>query len=81
MGKPKPCKHGLHCVFAVGETRGSETSQYLEEKKTTPCVNTRHIPLVAASEQGRAQTKHIFYVFGVVGQQQGFTREVKKIVG
>ena len=31
------------------QTQGSETSQYLEEKKSN------EIPLVAASERGRAQ--------------------------
>ena len=33
-----------------GDTRGSETSQYPEEKKSN------EIPQVAASERGRAQT-------------------------
>lgn len=41
------------------QTRGSETSQYPEEKKSN------EIPGVAASEMGRAQTKDL--VFGVVG--------------
>ena len=35
-------------IDASGPTRGTETSQYLEEKKTTV------IPLVAASERGIA---------------------------
>ena len=50
MGKP-----GRDYLSAVGEyianeqpTQGTETSKYLEEKKTTV------IPRVAASERGRA---------------------------
>ena len=35
-------------IGVLEPTRGTETSQYLEEKKTTV------IPLVAASERGRA---------------------------
>ncbi len=42
-------------------TQGSETSQYLEEKKTMR--RRRNIPLVAASETGGAQTD----VFGCRG--------------
>lgn len=34
-----------------GETQGSETSQYLKEKKST------EIPQVVASERGRGQTR------------------------
>ena len=41
-------------------TQGSETSQYLQEEKST------EIPLVAASEEGRAQTVRI-RPCGVVG--------------
>ena len=41
-------------------TQGSETSQYLQEEKST------EIPLVAASEKGRAQTGWI-RPSGVVG--------------
>ena len=41
-------------------TQGSETSQYLQEEKST------EIPLVAASEEGRAQTGQI-RLSGVVG--------------
>ena len=36
-----------------GLTEGTETSKYLEEEKTTV------IPLVAASERGRAQTARV----------------------
>jgi hypothetical protein len=64
-------------------TQGSETSQYLEEKKAkngtffligstarlaiTIRKKVLAIPLVAASEKGRAQTIHV-YMGGVVGQ-------------
>ena len=41
-------------------TQGSETSQYLKERKST------EIPEVAASETGSAQTE-CFRAFGVVG--------------
>ena len=39
-----------HRARNTRETQGTETSQYLEEKKST------ETPLVAASERGRAQT-------------------------
>ena len=45
-------------------TRGSETSQYPEEKKST------EILLVAVSERGRGQTEGAC-TFGVVGPQRG----------
>ena len=48
----------------VKTTRGTETSQYPEEKKST------EIPLVAASERGVAQTPGLC-PRGVVGPQQG----------
>jgi hypothetical protein len=38
------------CIVRVGPTQGTETSQYLEERKST------ETPSVAASESGRAQT-------------------------
>ena len=44
-------------------TQGSETSQYLQEEKSN------EIPLVAASEEGRAQTVRI-RPCGVVGPVQ-----------
>ena len=53
MGKPFPGNAGKQRSEYIGplsETRGSETSQYPEEEKTIV------IPLVAASERGRAQT-------------------------
>ena len=53
MGKPK----GIHLPLLLAEfigqserTQGTETSQYLQEQKST------EIPLVAASERGIAQT-------------------------
>ena len=42
-----------------GDTRGSETSQYPEEKKST------EIPRVAASERGGAQTSWVRKPAGV----------------
>ena len=42
------------------DTQGSEPSKYLQEKKST------EIPIVAASEVGRAQTNYSNIV-GVVG--------------
>jgi hypothetical protein len=47
-------------IGALKRTQGSETSQYLQEKKST------EIPEVAASETGRAQTGPSDRV-GVVG--------------
>ena len=44
-------------------TRGTETSKYPEEKKETS------IPLVAASEEGRGQTKSL-RTLGVVDHQR-----------
>ena len=48
----------------MGQTRGSETSQYPQEEKST------EIPSVAASERGTAQTDRSDTV-GVVGLSQG----------
>ena len=53
MGKPTAgnaaVRHAEY-IGVTGQTEGSETSQYLEEKKT------RVIPSVVASERGRGQT-------------------------
>ena len=53
MGKPGS-RHGLsptaEHIGSVEGTRGSETSQYPQEKKSI------EIPVVAASEPGTAQT-------------------------
>ncbi len=87
-------------------TQGSETSQYLEEKKATNgtffldgCFASRSevilnvrcesaitfrkkvlaIPLVAASEKGRAQTIHV-YMGGVVGQKRHLVEKSYKLL-
>ena len=45
-----PCDPALNQIGAGGDTGGSETSQYPEERKSN------EIPPVAASERGGAQT-------------------------
>ena len=53
MGKPNAGHTALSCAEYIGvggNTRGSETSQYPEEYKST------EIPSVVASERGLAQT-------------------------
>ncbi len=47
-------------VAITERTKGTETSKYLQEKKSN------EIPLVAASERGRGQTYHVRMI-GVVG--------------
>ena len=42
------------CIGHVKQTQGTETSKYLQERKST------ETPLVAASESGKAQTPHLF---------------------
>jgi hypothetical protein len=56
MGKPTgTSQYPLTEYIGLGKrTRGTETSQYLQEKKST------EIPLVVASERGRAQ--HVYHV-------------------
>jgi hypothetical protein len=59
MGKPSRCQHRERPAESIGgcePTRGSEPSQYPEEKKTNV------IPLVAASERGTAQTQPSFEI-------------------
>ena len=67
MGKPSRLHVGNARRVSCEQTQGSETSQYLEEKKSTidlgPCVRLvrrrdrdSDIPRVAASETGEAQT-------------------------
>ena len=51
MGKPSRLK--ICYLIYQKLTRGTETSKYPEEKKTIV------IPLVAASEEGKAQTKFV----------------------
>ena len=51
MGQPNPGNAGLSTTESIGcvkLTQGTETSKYLEEKKS------KEIPEVAASEPGRA---------------------------
>ena len=50
MGKPGAGDRVTVSVGARGETRGTETSKYPEEEKSS------ENPQVAASERGRAQT-------------------------
>ena len=53
MGKPSGSNVPLPCAEFIGsggDTQGSETSQYLQEKKST------EIPQVVASERGPGQT-------------------------
>ncbi len=54
MGQPTWINLQVPLAEHIGQmegTRGTETSQYPEEKKST------ETPLVAASERGRAQTR------------------------
>ena len=56
MGQPSPGNAGLlesEYIGLQGDTGGSETSQYPEEKKSI------EIPIVVASENGRAQTSRL----------------------
>ena len=60
-------------IGALTRTQGSETSQYLQEKKSI------EIPLVAASERGRAQTDPSDRA-GVVGLLQGLPGKLSSYV-
>ena len=65
MGEPG-CQKGSHrkmnqIVLQEG-TRGTETTKYPEEKKE------KSIPIVAASEEGRGQTRYL-RIAGVEGHQ------------
>ena len=52
MGKPTTSVvPGCEYIAVEEQTQGTETSKYLEEKKSY------EIPLVAASERGRGQTR------------------------
>ncbi len=67
MGQPSLVRARLSHAEYIGmggDTQGTETSKYLEEKKT------KMILRVAASERGTAQTERI-RLFGVVGPQHG----------
>ena len=59
MGQPAAGDDGT--TRCVGRTRGTETSQYPEEKKTTV------IAQVVASERAAAQTGHVTACAGVEG--------------
>ena len=64
MGKPSTRNGVLLITESIGDeryTRGTETSKYPEEKKTTV------IPSVAASERGVAQTVWL-RLYGVAGR-------------
>ena len=55
MGQPSRCNDRLLLAEYIGQvegTRGTETSKYPQEEKENS------IPPVAASEKGRAQTRH-----------------------
>ena len=74
MGKPgilNRMSSRAEFISAAKRTQGSETSQYLQEKKSI------EIPVVAVSEPGRAQTG-LSDRAGVVGLLQGVAREVTK---
>ena len=61
MGKPTASAvPSDEFIVRVEQTQGTETSKYLKEYKS------KEIPIVVASEIGRAQTHGIFLV-GVVG--------------
>ena len=56
MGKPTACNEVVRLreyIAQLRHTQGTETSKYLKEEKE------KSIPLVAASETGRAQTKRL----------------------
>ena len=68
MGEPTR-REPRTAAEAAGPTRGTETSQYPQEKKTTV------IPRVAASESGAAQTAGVEARRGVVGAPAKQTAE------
>ena len=75
MGQPDVTNLASSHAEFIGvwrQTGGSETSQYPQEQKSI------EIPLVVASERGKAQTI-CSNTDGVVGLLQGFTREVTKL--
>ncbi len=70
MGKPTAGNAAVRCAEYIGaceQTEGSETSQYLEEKKENS------IPPVVASERGRGQTVRGNSA-GVVGPHLGLPK-------
>ena len=59
MGKPTWANTQVSITQSIGnrgQTRGTETSKYPEEEKE------KSIPLVAASEMGRAQTDKVYFI-------------------
>ena len=74
MGQPGATNLASSHTEFIGvwkRTGGSETSQYPQEEKS------KEIPLVVASERGKAQTTSS-NTGGVVGLLQGVAREVTK---
>ena len=68
MGKPGGDYTPSSCTEYIGvwrRTQGTETSKYLQEKKSI------EIPSVAASESGLAQTKTTTVVLGLWGPDVG----------
>ena len=58
MGQPIPIYRDIP-VSAGRQTQGTETSKYLQEKKTIV------IPQVVASERGKAQTTYVTAFVGL----------------
>lgn len=57
MGKPNAISIIIRWIYIlIKQTKGNETSEYLEEKKST------EIPIVVASEKGIAQSKKKMFV-------------------
>ena len=59
MGQPHRLKTDDHSRMGLGQTPGTETSQYRQEKKITM------IPQVVASERGGAQTTAVTAAVGL----------------
>ena len=59
MGQPLELKTHDHSCIGLGQTVGTETSQYRQEKKITM------IPQVVASERGGAQTTAVTAAVGL----------------
>ena len=59
MGQPLELKTQDHSFIGLGQTLGTETSQYRQEQKITM------IPQVVASERGGAQTRVVTATLGL----------------
>ena len=70
MGQPAGSDSGTS--LREGRTRGTETSQYPEEKKVTT------IAQVVASDRARAQTGDVSASAGVVGPSKNVRQEVSR---